>query len=86
MIKPLILIILDGYGLTWRRKGNAIKLAKKPTFDMLEKSYPYSKLKAAGSAVGLPDHQMGSSEVGHLNIGAGRIVKQDLLMTMETLF
>ncbi len=79
MNKPVMLIILDGYGISWQKKGNAIKLANKPTIDMLEQG-PKSVLKAAGNDVGLPDGQMGSSEVGHLNIGAGRIVEQELLL------
>jgi len=80
ILGPLILIVIDGYGITWRRRGNAIKLANKPTLDMLDKSHPRAILKAAGNSVGLPNHQMGSSEVGHTNIGAGRIIKQDLLL------
>ncbi|MBS3112527.1 2,3-bisphosphoglycerate-independent phosphoglycerate mutase [Candidatus Woesearchaeota archaeon] len=79
-LKPVMLIILDGYGISWSKKGNAVKQAKKPILDMLEKEAPQSVLKASGSAVGLPEYQMGSSEVGHLNIGAGRIIKQELLL------
>jgi 2,3-bisphosphoglycerate-independent phosphoglycerate mutase len=80
MKKPIMLIILDGWGLSWRKKGNAIKLAKTPTINMLDKECPQSVLKASGEAVGLPHGQMGSSEVGHLNIGAGRIIKQELML------
>lgn len=72
--KPLLLVILDGFGLRNQSHGNAIKLAKTPTFDNLYANYPWTKLNAAGNAVGLPVGQMGNSEVGHLNIGAGQIV------------
>lgn len=83
--KPLMLIILDGWGLSWRKRGNAIKLAKTPTINSLEKECPKSVLKAAGSAVGLPEGQIGSSEVGHLNIGAGRIIRQELVLISDTI-
>ena len=76
--KPVVLLILDGYGLNEKTEGNAIAQAKTPVMDRLMKEYPFVKGYASGSAVGLPDGQMGSSEVGHLNIGAGRIVYQDL--------
>ena len=73
------LIILDGFGLTENERGNAIKAAKTPVLDELFESYPHSLLRASGPDVGLPEGQMGNSEVGHLNIGAGRIVYQALL-------
>ncbi len=73
------LIILDGFGLSKNKFGNAIKAAGTPNLDKLKKLYPYSTLKASGTAVGLPEGQMGNSEVGHLTIGAGRILLQDLL-------
>ncbi|MFF3102985.1 2,3-bisphosphoglycerate-independent phosphoglycerate mutase [Viridibacillus arvi] len=76
--KPVALIILDGLGLRSEVFGNAVAQAKKPTFDRLWNTYPHSTLLASGEAVGLPDGQMGNSEVGHLNIGAGRIVYQSL--------
>src|SRR5690606_12003665 len=76
--KPVALIILDGFGLREETKGNAVAQAKKPNFDRYWNKYPHTKLTAFGEAVGLPDGQMGNSEVGHLNIGAGRIVYQDL--------
>jgi len=74
---PLALIILDGYGLREEEEGNAIKIAKTPVMDKLMNEYPMTTLKASGEAVGLPEGQMGNSEVGHLNLGAGRIVYQD---------
>ncbi len=76
--KPLVLIIMDGYGLRDEKKGNAIKQANTPNIDRLWNECPHTKLGASGLAVGLPDGQMGNSEVGHLNIGAGRTVYQDL--------
>lgn len=75
---PVALIILDGFALREERKGNAVALANKPNFDRYWNTYPHTKLKASGEAVGLPEGQMGNSEVGHLNIGAGRIVYQSL--------
>ena len=76
--KPTVLMILDGYGLNNESKGNAVALAKTPVMDKLMKEYPFVKGNASGMAVGLPDGQMGNSEVGHLNMGAGRIVYQEL--------
>jgi len=76
--KPVALIILDGFALREEKEGNAVALAKKPNFDRYWATYPHTTLTAFGEAVGLPDGQMGNSEVGHLNIGAGRIVYQDL--------
>ena len=76
--KPLMLLILDGFGLSENNDYNAIKVANTPVLDNLFKEYPNSRLNASGEAVGLPEGQMGNSEVGHLNIGAGRIVYQDL--------
>ena len=75
----IVLIIMDGWGLTDKKNGNAIKLAKTPIMDRISKTYPTSKLKAAGESVGLPKGQMGNSEVGHLNLGGGRIVQQPLV-------
>ena len=77
-MKPVVLTILDGFGLSDELKGNAIKQAHLPTFDYLWNDYPHCELIASGREVGLPDGQMGNSEVGHLNIGAGRIVYQPL--------
>ncbi len=76
--KPTVLMILDGYGLNNEAKGNAVAMAKTPVMDKLMKDYPFVKGNASGMAVGLPDGQMGNSEVGHLNMGAGRIVYQEL--------
>jgi 2,3-bisphosphoglycerate-independent phosphoglycerate mutase len=78
MKKPVALIIMDGFGLRNDEVGNAVKMAKTPNLDLLMKEYPTSYLNASGLSVGLPDGQMGNSEVGHLNIGAGRIVYQSL--------
>jgi 2,3-bisphosphoglycerate-independent phosphoglycerate mutase len=75
--KPLILIILDGWGYRAETKANAIALARKPTYDRLLREYPNTLIHTSGPYVGLPDGQMGNSEVGHLNIGAGRIVHMD---------
>lgn len=76
--KPVALIILDGFGLRNEEKGNAVTQANKPNFDRFWNHYPHATLQASGEAVGLPEGQMGNSEVGHLNIGAGRIVYQSL--------
>ncbi|WP_100332286.1 2,3-bisphosphoglycerate-independent phosphoglycerate mutase [Bacillus xiapuensis] len=75
---PVALIILDGFGCRPETKGNAVAQAKKPNFDRYWEQYPHTTLTASGEAVGLPEGQMGNSEVGHLNIGAGRIVYQSL--------
>jgi len=76
--KPLLLMILDGWGHRVATEGNAIAQANLPNFRRLEETYPHTFLQASGEAVGLPDGQMGNSEVGHLNIGAGRVVYQEL--------
>ncbi|WP_054954780.1 2,3-bisphosphoglycerate-independent phosphoglycerate mutase [Paenibacillus dakarensis] len=76
--KPVALIIMDGFGLRNTTVGNAVSQANKPNYDRYLKQYPNTTLTACGEAVGLPEGQMGNSEVGHLNIGAGRIVYQDL--------
>ena len=77
--KPVMLTILDGWGISPARAGNAVALAQTPNLDNLLARYPHTLLSTCGKAVGLPDGIMGNSEVGHLNIGAGRIVYQDLL-------
>ena len=76
--KPVVLMILDGYGLNAEAKGNAVREAATPVMDRLMAECPFVKGNASGLAVGLPDGQMGNSEVGHMNMGAGRIVYQDL--------
>ena len=79
MSKKALLMILDGWGIGTHTKSNAIYEAKTPYWDSLIAHYPHSQLQASGEAVGLPDGQMGNSEVGHLNIGAGRVLYQDLV-------
>ena len=76
--RPTVLMILDGYGLNEKHEGNAVYEAKTPVMDKLMAEYPFVKGYASGLAVGLPDGQMGNSEVGHMNMGAGRIVYQEL--------
>ena len=78
MKKPLILIIMDGFGLRSSDMGNAIHAAKTPNLDRIFSENPTTQLGASGLDVGLPDGQMGNSEVGHTNIGAGRVVYQEL--------
>jgi 2,3-bisphosphoglycerate-independent phosphoglycerate mutase len=78
-IKPCILIILDGWGINPSTKGNAVAQANLPYLETLAETFPHTELQCSGEAVGLPDGIMGNSEVGHLNIGAGRVVYQDLL-------
>src|ERR1700675_354908 len=78
MPKPIVLTILDGWGYRPETHGNAIAQARKPTYDALLRDYPDTLLRASEHFVGLPDGQMGNSEVGHLNIGAGRIVQMDI--------
>ena len=76
--KPLILTILDGWGFSPAVEGNAIAAARKPTYDMLLRDFPNTLVQTSGPSVGLPEGQMGNSEVGHLNIGAGRVVHMDV--------
>ena len=78
MKKPVVLVIMDGIGIAEPGKGNAYDLANTPNLDKYFKEYPNTKLEASGEAVGLPEGQMGNSEVGHMNIGAGRVVYQSL--------
>lgn len=82
---PLILIILDGWGLTGPNKGNAVFLSRTSIMDKLSKEYPFTKLCASGQCVGLPKGQVGNSEAGHMNIGAGRLVKQDAAIISESI-
>ncbi len=84
MSEPLVcLVILDGWGLAPPGPGNAVELASTPVFDDLWARYPHTQLAASGRAVGLPEGQMGNSEVGHTNLGAGRVVRQDLVRIDE---
>jgi len=78
LVPSLALVVLDGWGLAEPGPGNAISLASTPVFDRLWANFPHTRLSAQGRDVGLPDGQMGNSEVGHLNLGAGAVVKQDL--------
>ena len=78
-VKPVLLVVLDGWGIRVEREANAIAIAGTPSMDALVRDYPSTALRTSGLAVGLPDGQMGNSEVGHTNLGAGRIVYQDLV-------
>ena len=80
MKKPVVLMILDGYGLSDVKEGNAIAMANTPVMDKLMAEYQFQKGLASGMSVGLPDGQMGNSEVGHMNMGGGRIIYQDLTL------
>jgi 2,3-bisphosphoglycerate-independent phosphoglycerate mutase len=81
----VVLVVLDGWGYRQEREGNAIELASTPTWQRLWTSYPRTLLGASGLAVGLPEGQMGNSEVGHLNLGAGRVVPQDLVRISQNI-
>ncbi len=76
--KPIVLTVLDGWGYRAETEGNAIALARKPVYDELLRKFPNTLIGTSGPAVGLPDGQMGNSEVGHMNIGAGRVVRMDI--------
>lgn len=80
---PVVLLILDGWGLASANKGNAIELAKKPHFDYYWKNFPHTKLKAHGKYVGVPAGQVGNSEAGHVNIGAGRVIMDDAVQISD---
>jgi len=82
---PFVLLILDGWGLAPNNPGNAIALAKTPNFNQLWSKYPHTQLKAHGRFVGLPHNQVGNSEAGHLNIGAGRIVEQESVVISKAI-
>ena len=75
--RPIVLVVLDGWGHSDNPDGNAIYSARKPVWDSLVKSFPHTLISTSGLNVGLPDEQMGNSEVGHLNLGAGRVVYQE---------
>jgi 2,3-bisphosphoglycerate-independent phosphoglycerate mutase len=81
----VVLVVLDGWGYRSEREGNAIELASTPNWHRLWRSYPRTLLEASGLAVGLPEGQMGNSEVGHLNLGAGRVVPQDLVRISQSI-
>src|SRR3989441_13200056 len=76
--KPIVLTVLDGWGFRSERKGNAIALAQKPAYDQLIQKFPNTLIHTSGPFVGLPEGQLGNSEVGHMNMGAGRIVHMDI--------
>src|SRR5512137_2688481 len=76
--KSVILIILDGWGINMSKDGNAVAVARAPIYHSLLQDHPHTELYASGEHVGLPEGQMGNSEVGHLNLGAGRVVYQDI--------
>src|SRR3989338_4722932 len=76
--KPVVLVVLDGFGVSPHIRGNAIHAAAKPNLDSVEKNYPFTTLQASGAAVGLPWGEAGNSEVGHLTMGAGRVIYHHL--------
>ena len=77
--KPVLLVVLDGWGIRKEREANAIAIAGTPSMDALLREYPSTAIETSGLSVGLPEGQMGNSEVGHVNLGAGRVVYQDLV-------
>ncbi|WP_320666980.1 2,3-bisphosphoglycerate-independent phosphoglycerate mutase [Prochlorococcus sp. MIT 1307] len=83
-VAPVVLAILDGWGHSEEKQNNAVKNAHTPVIDALTKAYPHTLIEASGADVGLPDNQMGNSEVGHLTIGAGRIIQQELVRITNT--
>src|SRR5512135_2891259 len=83
--RPVVLVVLDGWGYREGREGNAIELAATPVWHGLWSSMPRTLLAASGLAVGLPEGQMGNSEVGHLNLGAGRVVPQDIVRISQSI-
>src|SRR4051812_26734981 len=76
--KPLVLTILDGWGYSPATEANAVALARKPTYDHLLAKFPHTLINTSGPSVGLPEGQMGNSEVGHMNMGAGRVIHMDV--------
>src|SRR2546421_1152302 len=82
---PVVLIVLDGWGFRPGREGNAVELGDTPTWHRLWSRAPRTLLEASGLAVGLPDGQIGNSEVGHLNLGAGRVVPQDIVRISQSI-
>lgn len=85
MKKPVVLTIMDGFGINPNHKNNAIYSANTPNLDKFVEMYPHTQIGASGMDVGLPDGQMGNSEVGHTNIGAGRVVYQELTRITKTI-
>src|SRR6266704_6715419 len=83
--RPFVLIIMDGWGINPRKDGNAIALARTPNIDKLARDWPHTAIRTSGEAVGLPEGQMGNSEVGHQNIGAGKRVLQDYTRVNESI-
>ena len=83
--RPFVLIIMDGWGINPRKEGNAIALARTPNIDKLAREWPHTAIRSSGEAVGLPEGQMGNSEVGHQNIGAGKRVLQDYTRVNESI-
>ncbi len=84
-VSPVVLVILDGWGYREEADGNAVSVARTPVMDSLWAAYPHTLIHTSGKAVGLPDGQMGNSEVGHLNIGAGRVVPQELVRISDAI-
>ena len=83
--RPVLLVILDGFGINPSKSNNAIALAQTPNFDRYFAGFPHTAIQASGPAVGLPDGQMGNSEVGHLTMGSGNIVRQDLVLISDAI-
>ena len=84
-IPPMVLIILDGWGYRAETDGNAVTVADTPVMDSLWHAYPHTLMHTSGKDIGLPEGQMGNSEVGHLNIGAGRVVPQELVRVSDAI-
>ncbi len=82
---PVLLIILDGFGISPSKVNNAVALANTPHLDYIFSHYSHTQLQASGPAVGVPDGQMGNSEVGHMTLGAGAVIKQDLMRIQHTI-
>src|SRR5262252_1574011 len=84
-VPRVVLVVLDGFGERPQTEGNAVRLARMPTFAKLYQRYPHVLIGASGNDVGLPEGQMGNSEVGHLNLGAGRVVPQDMVRISQAI-
>src|SRR5436305_15012448 len=83
--RPFVLIVMDGWGINPRKEGNAIAMARTPNIEKLAREWPHTAVRTSGEAVGLPEGQMGNSEVGHQNIGAGKRVLQDYTRVSESI-